>query len=66
MFTALHAQGALTVDAVSKPMTKKERDTIKERYTVFNEEMERIQSLQQEFSIPNKVTTLHFYFAFAF
>ncbi|EGD83071.1 hypothetical protein PTSG_03709 [Salpingoeca rosetta] len=46
--------GALKVEAVSTPLSKRERDMIKERYTTFNTELERIQALQQEFAIPSQ------------
>eukprot|EP01147_Barroeca_monosierra_P007606 gene7606-9870_t len=45
---------ALVVDSISGPLSKREKDVIKDRYTRFNEELERIQTMQQDFAIPNK------------
>ncbi len=36
-------------------ITKKEKETIKERYTAFNDGFERIVSEQQAYAVPNEV-----------
>lgn len=55
-------QEALVVDSISGPLSKREKDVIKDRYTRFNEELERIQTMQQDFAIPNKVAFVTIYF----
>eukprot|EP00043_Microstomoeca_roanoka_P012698 m.123196 g.123196 ORF g.123196 m.123196 type:complete len:697 (-) comp15564_c1_seq3:48-2138(-) len=46
---------ALQVEEVSGTLSKREREMIKERYTTFNEELERIQAVQEDYAIPNEV-----------
>ncbi len=36
-------------------MTKKEREAIKEKYTAFNAELERIVAMQHGFTVPSEV-----------
>ena len=37
-------------------ITKKEKESIKEKYTAFNDEFEHIASVHQAFCVPNEVS----------
>ena len=52
--TAALMQEALTIEDEGT-LTKRDREIVKEKYTLFNQELEEQQRVQQAVSIPNEV-----------